>query len=120
MEKYHFSFTEVSPDCFGHLKLFSHLLLERLFEELGLNTFFFSYKNFAKLQYDVMALLDTDTYWSGGMSGEGEIFKCSRNIAGTPIERVSLIIVILYTCGSAIYFIHWYCSNRCDPYDRRR
>ena len=53
MEKYRFSFTEGSPDCFGHPKLFSHLLLERILEELGLNNFFSSYKNFTKLQYDV-------------------------------------------------------------------
>ena len=34
-ETYRFSFTEGSPDCFGHPKLFSHLLLERIMEELG-------------------------------------------------------------------------------------
>jgi hypothetical protein len=53
METYRLSFTEGSPDCFGHPKLFSHLLLERILEELGLNTFFSSYKGFTKLQYDV-------------------------------------------------------------------
>lgn len=52
-ETYHFSFSEGSPDCFGHPKLFSHLLLEKILEELGLNTFFSSYKGFTKLQYDV-------------------------------------------------------------------
>ena len=39
-ETYRFSIREGSPDCFGHPKLFSHLLLERILEELGLNTFF--------------------------------------------------------------------------------
>lgn len=53
METYRFSFTEGSPDCFGHPKLFSHLLLERILEELGLNTFFSSYKRFTKIEYDV-------------------------------------------------------------------
>ena len=52
-ETYHFSIREGSPDCFGHPKLFSHLLLERILEELGLNTFFSSYKNFTKIQFDV-------------------------------------------------------------------
>jgi hypothetical protein len=52
-ETYRFSFTEGSPDCFGHPKLFSHLLLERILEELGLNTFFSSYKRFTKLEYDL-------------------------------------------------------------------
>jgi len=53
VETYRFSFTEGSPDCFGHPKVFSHLLLERILEGLGLNTFFSSYKGFTKLQYDV-------------------------------------------------------------------
>ncbi len=52
-ETYRFSFKEGSPDCFGHPKIFSHILLERILEELGLNTFFASYKAFTKLEYDV-------------------------------------------------------------------
>lgn len=53
VETYRFSIQEGSPDCFGHPKLFSYILLERILEELGLNTFFSSYKAFTKLQYDV-------------------------------------------------------------------
>lgn len=52
-ETYRFSINEGSPDCFGHPRLFSHLLLERILEELGLNTFFSSYKGFTRIQYDV-------------------------------------------------------------------
>ena len=52
-EVYRFSINEGSPDCFGHPRLFSHLLLERILEELGLNFFFSSYKGFTKLEYDV-------------------------------------------------------------------
>ena len=52
-QDYHFSIKEGSPDCFGHPKIFSHVLLERILEELGLNTFFSSYKGFSKLQYNV-------------------------------------------------------------------
>lgn len=52
-DTYRFSIQEGSPDCFGHPKLFSHVLLERILEELGLNTFFSSYKGFTKLEYDV-------------------------------------------------------------------
>ncbi len=52
-ESYHFVINEGSPDCFGHPKLFSHVLLERVLEELGLNTLFSSYKGFTKLEYDV-------------------------------------------------------------------
>ena len=52
-EVYRFSIKEGSPDCFGDPKLFSHLLLEKILEELGLNFFFSSYKGFTKLEYDV-------------------------------------------------------------------
>ncbi len=52
-ETYRFSITEGSPDCFGHPKLFSHLLIERIMEELGLHFLFSSYKNQSKIQYDV-------------------------------------------------------------------
>lgn len=52
-ETYHIPFQEGSPDCFGHPRLFSHVLLERILEELGLNTFFSAYKGFTKLEYDV-------------------------------------------------------------------
>jgi len=52
-EIYRFSINEGSPDCFGHPKLFCHILLERILEELGINTLFSSYKGFSKLEYDV-------------------------------------------------------------------
>lgn len=52
-ESYHISIREGSPDCFGHPKIFSHVLLERILEELGLNTFFASYKGFTKIEYDI-------------------------------------------------------------------
>ena len=52
-ETYHLSIKEGSPDCFGHPRLFSHLLLEKILEELGLHFFFSSYKGFTKLEYDV-------------------------------------------------------------------
>ena len=47
-EVYRFTINEGSPDCFGHPKLFSNVLLERMLEELGLNSFFSSYKGFRK------------------------------------------------------------------------
>lgn len=53
VETFHFSIREGSPDCFGHPKLFSHLLLERILEELGLRNFFSSYKGFTRIEYDV-------------------------------------------------------------------
>lgn len=61
-ETYSFSLQEGSPDCFGHPRLFSQLLLERILEELGLNTFFSSYKGFTKLQYDVYGFFKLLTF----------------------------------------------------------
>ena len=52
-ETYRLTLREGSPDCFGHPRLFSHLLLERILEELGLRNLFSSYKGFSKLEYDV-------------------------------------------------------------------
>lgn len=61
-ETYHTPIKEGSPDCFGHPRLFSHLLLERILEELGLNTFFSSYKGFTKLEYDVYGFFKLLTF----------------------------------------------------------
>ena len=52
-EKYHFTIQEGSPECFGHPKHYSQVLLERIIEEIGLRNFFASYKGFTKLEYDV-------------------------------------------------------------------
>jgi len=52
-EKYTFTFEEGNPNCVGSPKLYSHLLLERIFEELGMRNFFSSYKGFTKIEYDV-------------------------------------------------------------------
>lgn len=61
-ETYPTSIKEGSPDCFGHPRLFSHVLLERILEELGLNTFFSSYKGFTKLEYDVYGFFKLLTF----------------------------------------------------------
>ena len=53
VDVYRFSIKEGSPDCFGHPKFYSHLLLERILEELGLHTFFSSYKRLTKIKFDV-------------------------------------------------------------------
>jgi transposase len=52
-EKYTFTFEEGDPVCAGNPKIFSHLLLERIIEELGLRNLFSSYKGFTKIKYDV-------------------------------------------------------------------
>jgi len=52
-EKYTFTFDEGNPNCAGSPKIFSHLFLERILEELGLRNLFSSYKGFTKIKYDV-------------------------------------------------------------------
>jgi hypothetical protein len=52
-EKYAFTFEEGSPECVGAPKLYSHLFLERILEELGLRNLFASYKGLTKIEYDV-------------------------------------------------------------------
>jgi len=52
-EKYTFNFEEGDTLCFGTPKTFSHLLIERILEELGLMNFFSAYKGFTKIQYNV-------------------------------------------------------------------
>jgi len=52
-EEYIFHYTEGETACIGNPKLFSHMLIERILEELGLMNFFSSYKSFTKIQYDV-------------------------------------------------------------------
>jgi transposase len=52
-EQYTFAFEEGEPLCIGDPKLFSHILIERILEELGLHSLFASYKNFAKIEYNV-------------------------------------------------------------------
>ncbi len=53
LEHYRFEFTQGEPACIGSPRLFSHVIMERILEELGLMAFFSSYKNFAKIEYNV-------------------------------------------------------------------
>jgi len=52
-EKYKITFEEGSPECAGEAKVYSHMLLERIVEELGLRNLVSSYKGFTKIGYDV-------------------------------------------------------------------
>lgn len=53
-EKYTIRLQEGDPECIGHPRLYSHIFLDKLFDELGLEDFFRSYKGFSKMQYDVL------------------------------------------------------------------
>lgn len=54
IEKYSIRLQEGDPECVGHPRLYSHVFLDKLFDELGLEDFFRSYKGFSKIQYDVL------------------------------------------------------------------
>lgn len=54
LEKYTIRFQEGDLDCIAHPRLYSHVFLDKLFDELGLNLFFASYKGFSKIEYDVL------------------------------------------------------------------
>jgi len=54
VESYKFILSSGDPDCIGHPKLYSHSLLERILEELGLVSFFSSYKRYTNYQFDLL------------------------------------------------------------------
>ena len=54
IEKYSIRLQEGDPECVGHPRLYSHVFLDKLLDELGLEDFFRSYKGFSKIQYDVL------------------------------------------------------------------
>ena len=53
-EKYTIRLQEGDPECVGHPRIYSHIFLDKLFDELGLKDFFRSYKGFSKIEYDVL------------------------------------------------------------------
>lgn len=53
-EKYTIRLQEGDPECVGHPRLYSHVFLDKLFDELGLEDFFRSYKGFSKIKYDLL------------------------------------------------------------------
>ncbi len=56
-EQYIFRLEDGDPECIGDPKLFSHTLLERIFQELGLTHFFTAYKGFTKIEYDLLGFV---------------------------------------------------------------
>ena len=57
-EEYNIFLSEGNPDCIGHPKLYSHSLLERILEELGLTSLISSYKAHTKIKFDLLGFLD--------------------------------------------------------------
>lgn len=54
LEKYTIRLQEGDPECLGHPLLYANVFLDKLFNELGLEDFFRSYKGFSKIQFDVL------------------------------------------------------------------
>lgn len=50
---YKIQISKGSDECIGHPKLYSHSLIERILEELGLISFFARYKAFTNYQFDL-------------------------------------------------------------------
>lgn len=57
LEKYKLEYTEGDPYLIGSPKLYSHMLLERIIQELGLVEFFAGYKAQYKIEYDLMGFV---------------------------------------------------------------
>lgn len=53
-EEYKILLSEGDPECIGHPKLYSHALLERVLEELGLISLVTSYKAHTKIKFDLL------------------------------------------------------------------
>ena len=53
-KKYNVDLSEGDPDCLGQTKLFSHCLIERILEELGLIAFFNRYKQLTDIEFDLL------------------------------------------------------------------
>lgn len=72
-EEYKIHLSEGDPDCVGHPKLYSHILIERILEELGLISLFSSYKGFTKIEFDLLGFFRLLVY--------GRILNPSSKIA---------------------------------------
>lgn len=72
---YSFAIQKGDSFCFGETKLFSHILLEKLLDELGIISLFASYKGFTKIEYDLVGFFRLLTY--------GRILNPSSKISTT-------------------------------------
>ncbi len=54
VKKYPVVLTEGSSECVGHPKLYSHLLIEKIMDSIGLNQVIGSYKGFSKIKFDLL------------------------------------------------------------------
>lgn len=57
LKKYSFQITQGSLECVGHPKIYSHCLLERILDELGITQVIRSYKGFSNIKYDLLGYI---------------------------------------------------------------
>lgn len=57
LEKYKLEYTKGDPYLIGEPKLYSHIILERILQELGLIDLFSHYKSIYKIQFDLVGFL---------------------------------------------------------------
>ncbi len=57
IKKYKLTFSEYDDYCIGDPKLFSHVLIERILEEIGIIDFVRSYKRFLNSSFDVLGFI---------------------------------------------------------------
>lgn len=72
-EKYAIGLSEGDPDCIGTVKLFSHSLIERILEEIGLISLFNRYKALTNYEFDLTGFFRLLVY--------GRILKPASKIA---------------------------------------
>lgn len=54
LQEYKIKLIENDPECIGHPKLISNLLIEKILEDLGMIYFFTHYKSFTKYEFDLL------------------------------------------------------------------
>lgn len=54
LEEYRFKLVENDPECIGHPKLFSQILIEKILEEIGLIDFYRKAKSRTKIKFDLV------------------------------------------------------------------
>ena len=106
-ETYNISFKEGDPNCIGHNKIYSNALIERIMEEIGINSFVSRYKQFTNYEFDLMGFVRLLIY--------GRILKPASKIETTNQNDnyYSLIIKDMYEYNiyDTLSFLYDYRKN---------
>lgn len=106
-ETYNISFKTGDPNCIGHNKIYSNALIERIMEEIGINSFVTRYKQFTNYEFDLMGFIRLLIY--------GRILKPASKIETTNQNDnyYSLIIKDMYEYNiyDTLSFLYDYRKN---------